>query len=173
MKGKHPIDGDVGPMYCYRTQSDNYGDLVSRENVLSCADFPDLARQEFKDDADINVIMHRFGADAPQRPVSFGVRDFDLGLQEGIHALETALDSYDRQPQEVKERFGSPGAYMAAVESGEFAKFIREQKEVHSKSEEDRKRASRKAEREEARADEREARDREEYERWRSNPKKE
>lgn len=82
-----------------------------------CCEDPSLTQQQFKDDADINVIMRRFGLTG-QMPT--GVRVPSYGDFEGITdfrsalaALDAAEASFMQMPGEVRARFmNDPGLFV-------------------------------------------------------------
>lgn len=89
----------------YRGQNDGLNDEASLETGLDCTPgqagpYPDeplgefVARQEFKDEADINNLMRRFGVET--RPLIFGEMDFSLDLQTAMASAMTAADTYNR-----------------------------------------------------------------------------
>lgn len=98
-------------------------DEVSRETGLLCDPEEDLAQQQFKDEADINEIVRRFGLtgqmpDDVRVPVSgdfTGISDFQTALNAVTQAQEAFMDL----PAEVRARFANdPQRLMEFVADG-------------------------------------------------------
>lgn len=90
------------------------------ENCLDCSgDVEHAARQEFKDDADLNVLLRRFGAIPTGSAPVFGEYDFDLTLQDAIAAGRESSRAWSRLPADVQARYGSWPAVLAALDRGE------------------------------------------------------
>lgn len=108
-----------------RTQIDDLGDIYAIESATDCSNLPDLARQEFRDDADVNKILARYGIDgARQRPVVFGERDTDMELSRAISMLKHAEATWHQMPPEIKQRFKTPDALVKAADTGELAEVL-------------------------------------------------
>lgn len=110
-----------------RTQADGFGDILSLETATKTPG-PDRARQEFKKDADINVLMSRFGVGLPQRQPVYGDVDFDLDLHEAFTAVRLAEDAYRRMPDKLKEHFPTWQTLLTAVENGSLRILLNEAK---------------------------------------------
>lgn len=89
----------------------------SRSSALLCRD-ASRAKQEFKEESDINVIVKRFGITG-KMPV--GVRMPQYGdftgissFHEAANAIAAARESFDAMPAEVRSRFNNdPEAFVA------------------------------------------------------------
>lgn len=83
-------------------------DAASDECGLRCDD-PSLAKQEFKDDADINVIVRRFNVTGqlPQGVVAPVYQDFEgvFDFQSAMNVLAGAESAFMAMPAEVRYRF--------------------------------------------------------------------
>lgn len=102
-----------------RTQVDEDQDLYSLETGLDFAGTTDLARQEFKDEADLNILLKRFGVGgAMQRPLSWGQADYDLDLQRAIGAVEDAKRAHRAMPEELRKIYPTWRDMLNAIESG-------------------------------------------------------
>lgn len=104
-----------------RTQSDELQDIVSAETTLDASDRPenrDMARQEFKADADINTLLMRFGVMPPQKEVYFGDVDYSIDLQQALSAVKQARDAWRRMPAEVKADFPTWQSLLNGLELG-------------------------------------------------------
>lgn len=92
----------------------------SDESGLVCPVEEDKARQEFKDEADVNVILRRFGAGGFEvRPVRYGVQDMDADLQSVYRAAELAQEGWLRLPEHVRRRYPGWPELLDAVDRGE------------------------------------------------------
>lgn len=105
-----------------RTQVDDAFDAYSEQVVVDTSSLDDLARQEQKDETDINVLMARFGVAAfAQRPeLSTGADvDYDLDLQQALGAIAQAKDAWFGMPEDIRRKFPSWQSLLSALESGE------------------------------------------------------
>ncbi|WNK13671.1 MAG: internal scaffolding protein [Microvirus sp.] len=96
---------------------------ASFESGLDCsADGPGRTKQSFKEEADINTLIKRFGVGAPLpqsvRPPSFG--DFSSAVvdyQSALNLLNKANSSFMNLPAEVRARFShNPQEFIAFVD---------------------------------------------------------
>lgn len=102
-----------------RTQVDELQDQYSDEAGLDCSGDKDMARQEFKEEADVNTILLRFGLGASHGlPKTFGETDYDLDLQNALHAIRDAKAAHSRLPEELKADYPTWQSFLNAVESG-------------------------------------------------------
>jgi len=99
-------------------QSKDYKpNVISDVTGLNCQDSEDMAKQEFKEEVDINTLVRRFHltGEMPQ-----GVRMPEYGDFIGIgsyhdaaNAIAMAGEAFDAMPAEVRERFGNdPAAFV-------------------------------------------------------------
>lgn len=105
-----------------RRQGDGLGDMASDAAALDCSNLPDLARQEFKDEADVNHLMRRFGVGAfspPNRPGSFGEVDWDMDLQNAMFAVGAADRMYRKLPPDLRAKYPSWETLLNALRNGE------------------------------------------------------
>lgn len=80
-----------------------------------------VTRQEFGKEADINYILSRFGVgNANYQPSVYGEVDYDLDLQQGLHALDDAQKTFNKLPKELQAKYGSPYAMLQAMAAGSF-----------------------------------------------------
>jgi phage internal scaffolding protein len=91
-------------------------DEVSNETGLACPE-PTMAQQQFREEADINTIMERFGRTgeiiAPVRMPQYGdftgVNDYHTAM----NAVVEAQASFDALPAAVRARFeNDPGKFV-------------------------------------------------------------
>lgn len=102
-----------------RRQSDGRQDEFSDAGALDTSHMKSLARQEFKDETDVNVLLRKYGVHVPQRQTHFGAIDTDVDLQQAIDAVHQAKSAWDQLPENLKERYGTWQALFNAVESGQ------------------------------------------------------
>lgn len=107
-----------------RHQADGAQEEYSELTGLDSSNLPDLARQEWKTDADINNLMDRFlrtGA-LNQRPVNYGEQDYNTDLQQALQAIQEAKFTHSTLPEEVRNKYPTWQAMLNAVESGQLRK---------------------------------------------------
>lgn len=101
-----------------RRHDDNRGDQISADTGLACPISEDMARQEFADEADINVQLRKYGVVPPQRPLNYGAVDFDLDLQLAYEAVREADAAIAMLPVYVLEQLGGLEAAREAFYQG-------------------------------------------------------
>lgn len=104
-----------------RHQADEQQDFYNAVTALD--DFPeDLARQEFRDEADINRILLRHGVGLTNnRPLVYGETDFDLNLQDAYAAVDAARAAHGRLDPQLREKYPTWDAMLTGLASGRFA----------------------------------------------------
>lgn len=106
--------------YSVRSQADNLGDYYAWASALHTGD-ETLVRQEFRDEADINILLGRFGVNVNQRQAVFGQElDYNLDLQTAIEAADAGKKAWAAQPEELRQRYPSFRHMVDAIESGEY-----------------------------------------------------
>lgn len=98
-------------------------DQASLDSGLSCDGDEDQAKQEFKEECDINTILKRFNVTGqlPEnvRMPSFGdftgVHDF----QSAANAIAVAREAFDEMPADIRKRFNNDPADFVAFCSDE------------------------------------------------------
>lgn len=88
----------------------NYdANMVSRETGTCCADDEDKTVQSFKEEADINVLVRRFGitGQMPQGivPPTYGVFEDVFDFKTAMDAIAVARESFDAMPGDVRAKF--------------------------------------------------------------------
>lgn len=87
----------------------NYdADLVSLETGLTCVE-PTLTKQAFAEEADINVIVQRFGitGSLPENPLPASFGDF-TGISDyhsAMNAVAEANEAFDALPAAIRAKF--------------------------------------------------------------------
>lgn len=104
--------------HAIRSQTDLDQDFFSLSSGLECDPAEDKARPEFAADADVNILLRKYGA-VPQRPLVYGEVNFDLDLLSAYEAVSSAVAGYARLPLSVRERFPDMATLFAAMASGE------------------------------------------------------
>ena len=94
-------------------------DAASDESGLKCED-RSLARQEFREECDINTIVARFGlsGELPSGVVAPQYGDFrSIGsYHDAMNAVARANEAFDAMPAEVRSRFqNDPGQFVDFV----------------------------------------------------------
>lgn len=109
----------VGPAPAVRTQNDGRGDEYSR---LTGHNFPrqhDTARQEFKADADVNLLLKKFGVGQVRGPGEYRTIDYGVDLQTALAAVDAAKRAHATLPADVRGQYPTWQSMLAAAESGE------------------------------------------------------
>lgn len=131
---------EVAPVKHVRSQADDYQDEISDLTAIDTGD-ESLTRQEFKDEADLNILLGRFGVDGLQhRQPQFGEIDYNMDLQQALAARDAVSRANFRVPEELREKYPDGHAVLAGVESGQYQKDLaqlQEQKDREAKERED------------------------------------
>lgn len=103
------------------SRSSDLADSVPSDLYVVCSPAEDRCRQEFKDDADVNLILRRHGVGAASmlRPVAYGSYDFDQSLHGALLSLQSFREAFSGLPEGLRKAYPSPEALMAAVAAGE------------------------------------------------------
>lgn len=107
-------------------EQDDYsfnGDEISLAAGLACDPNEDKARQEFKEDTDVNAIVRRFGANAfaDPRNQQYSVTDFNLDLQALLEARRSAEIAFQSLDPELRKGLPTFEQFMAALAVGDLA----------------------------------------------------
>lgn len=78
----------------------------------------DMARQEFKDEADINYMLSRFGITQPRGAPTYGEWDDTIDLQIALESVREAKTGYRTLPRELRDKFPSMEDFLRAVDNG-------------------------------------------------------
>lgn len=100
-----------------RKQTDNH-DKASRDSGISFVGTEDRTRQEFRDEADLNILLKRFGVGNNQRPLTFGEVDYTIDFQQALSAINDARDAWRKLPPAVRDRYPTWRDLLNATESG-------------------------------------------------------
>lgn len=91
------------------------------EPTLDASNSPtnrDTARQEFKQEADINYLLSRFGLTQPRGAPTYGIWDDTIDLQQALQAVRDARAGYNELPANLRAKFNSMEELLRAVENG-------------------------------------------------------
>lgn len=108
--------------HAIRTRHDERGQEYSNRFAISFVDTTSVARQEFKDEADINIMLKRFGVNHQQRTLTFGEQDYTIDLQAALSAIDQSKRVYARMAPEVKEIYPTWQKFVSGLNSGALAK---------------------------------------------------
>ena len=104
-----------------REQADDRQEEYSRLTALHFEGTEEITRQEFKDDADIEKILSKFGINPMTRQPLYGaVVDDSLDLQQAIAAINLAKRADFKIPPELKGRYPDWQSLLNGVESGQY-----------------------------------------------------
>lgn len=78
----------------------------------------DMTRQEFKQEADINYMLSRFGITQPRGAPTYGEWDDTIDLQTALQSVHDARAAYRRLPQNLKAKFTKMEDLLTALENG-------------------------------------------------------
>lgn len=114
-------------MKAIRTQADDLGPEMSIETGLDCSNDPQLTRQEFKDEADVNKLLLRYGVGLPVRTPEWGVTtDFDIDLQIALSAIHEAKQAHRDLPDNLKAKYPTWKKLLNALDRGELQLNLKE-----------------------------------------------
>lgn len=103
-----------------RTQIDGLDEEYSLETALDCSDRPDMTRQEFKDETDVNKILARYGVDGLPRKPEYSFVDYDTDLQSALESIREAERAIEKLPPELQAKYTTWERLMAGAYSGAF-----------------------------------------------------
>lgn len=89
--------------------------------IIDASDRPDnkdTARQEFKEEADINYMLSRFGITQPRGTPTYGEWDDSIDLQIAFESIREARAGYAALPQQLRDKFRSMEDMMKALDNG-------------------------------------------------------
>lgn len=78
----------------------------------------DYARQEYKNESDINYMLSKFGVTQPRGTPTYGEVDESIDLQTAITAVREAREGYAKLPDDLRAKFTSMEGLLTAVENG-------------------------------------------------------
>lgn len=111
-------------MYSLRVVGIYDSDACSAENAFTC-EGESMARQEFKDECDINTIIERFGIgenpiETQQWVTNIDIHDAPDNYQDVMNQLNEARDQFMSLPAKVRSQFNnSPYDFMNFVSNPE------------------------------------------------------
>lgn len=99
-----------------RHQADGAQKRWSKLSALHCTT-PSLTRKEFAADADINLLLKRFGV-TTRIPEWGKTVDFNLDLQTALGAIRDVKRAYRELPDNLKSKYKSWQSLMNAIDQG-------------------------------------------------------
>lgn len=78
----------------------------------------DMARQEFKNEADINYMLSRFGVTQPRGAPTYGEWDDTIDLQTALQSVSDARFAYRQLPENLRAKFTKMEDLLRALENG-------------------------------------------------------
>lgn len=103
-----------------RTQVDGLNEEYSLDTALDCSILPDLARQEFKEETDVNTVLARYGVGGMKRQPEYSELDYDMDLQQSLMAIREAERAIEKLPPELAEKYSTWERLLAGAYSGNF-----------------------------------------------------
>lgn len=104
-----------------RTQVDGLNEQYSYETALDCSIYPDMARQEFKDESDPNKVLARYGVGGiPQRQPEYSAIDYDMDLQQSLESIREAERAIAKLPPELRTKYSSWEQLLDGAFNGQF-----------------------------------------------------
>lgn len=100
-----------------RRQSDGLNDVVSLQAGIAFDPEEDVTRQEFGEEADVNVLLRRYGVGA-MPPLTYGEVNWDLDLQAAQLTIRDAREGLERLPLQVLEANGGLDTILRGVLDG-------------------------------------------------------
>lgn len=98
----------------WRTQYDLEDEIAHGDFTATEFNDPSLTQQQFKQDADLNVIVKRFGitkahipAPGATDPRYYGDFSDAFDLSEALHRTRTAQEHFESLPAELRNRFAN------------------------------------------------------------------
>lgn len=86
--------------------------------TISCTKAEDKARQEFKEEADVNYMLSRFGITPTRGAPTYGEWDDTIDLQSALQSLHDARTAYRDLPENLRNKFTRMEDLLAALENG-------------------------------------------------------
>lgn len=104
-----------------RGQNDGQQEVYSDAAAILTPEDDGKARQEYKNDADVNRILARHGVGpVPQHQTFYSEIDFDLDLQGAITATQAAQEAYSRMPMTLRKKYPTYLDVLNGIKSGQF-----------------------------------------------------
>lgn len=104
-----------------RTQIDGLNELVSIDTGLDCSDKPDVTRQEFKAETDVNNILARYGVEgiAKREPI-YSEIDYNMDLQSSLEAIREAEAAIAKLPADLYVKYPTWEQLLSGAFNGSF-----------------------------------------------------
>lgn len=102
-----------------RSQPDGLQLVYSQATALDMSESKDLARQEFRDEADINIILKKFGVTSHGITPRFQEVDYDADLQSALGAIAEARRVHADIDPELRKKYPTWQSLLNAMATGE------------------------------------------------------
>lgn len=115
-------------MKAIRTQVDEQGDEFSRRTRKSFIGTDHAARQEFKDEQDVNKILARYGVTSSHavRGPQLGEVDYSTDLQQSLHLIRETRQAFNRLAPELRAKYKNWQGLLDAIQRGELTTLAEE-----------------------------------------------
>lgn len=108
-----------------RSQADDDQDIWSANTGIDCSDAEDMARQEFKEETDINNILRRFGLNGfLNNDGRYTDTDYTIDLQSALTTISDARQTFEDLPANIREKYPTMPKLVNALENGTFDKAL-------------------------------------------------
>lgn len=118
-----------------RTQVDGLNEEYSLETALDCSTKPDLARQEFKEETDVNKVLARYGIDGIRREPQYSSVDYDMDLQQALESIREAERGIARLPTELRSKYDTWERLLDGAYNGQLKTDLATYKATHAAAE--------------------------------------
>lgn len=104
-----------------RTQADGLNEIYSVATAIDCSNLPDMARQEFKDETDVNKLLARYGVEAMMRgEPQYAEIDYTMDLQQSLESIREAERAIAKLPVELRTKYSTWERLLDGAYNGEF-----------------------------------------------------
>lgn len=105
-------------------------EAITLRSAVDCSHDPNIVQQSFKNDADVNTIVRRFGLGQVSRPRLDGVYGDFTGIhdyQSALARIEQVRESFMSLDPEIRAEFDNdPGKFAAFAQNAESEDDLRE-----------------------------------------------
>lgn len=95
----------------------SHGALIQRQNG-DIEENEDMTHQEWKNEADINYMLSRFGITAERGTPTYGEWDDNIDLQQALTSVAEARTAYADLPDKLKNKFTTMEELLTAYSNG-------------------------------------------------------
>lgn len=106
-----------------RTQAKPETQKLRELTAIDCTNDHGVTRQELKDEADINIILSRFGIDRIQQRQNYPFEiDFTVDLQQTLNSVNDSRNAFNRLQPQIQNEFGNWQNLVNAMADGTLSK---------------------------------------------------